>query len=389
MKNFFLISGTLIILSGLGVISFTENSFLKNSKAKALLTKGKLLLEQDTSESMKNAVEIFSTVASHFPDTEQAREALFYLAESYEKLGNVDVAIGKYRKLLALNLSGELFDKVRFKIAKLQLTRYNTEEGLNGLLLLLSEVTDDKLRSDIYKEIARYYTSKKENEQALKNYEISLTEFAKNDESILEIASLLVEMQKYEDGLAQFKKYYNIYLDREGTNQQILHKYKENLFKSASMAFSNNNLDSAAHYYQFLSDQFAGSDEGEIALYNLGNVFYKQKHYDKAIGCFDKVVKSQPELKDENGYIKLGQSYFMTREFEKAASAFSRAVNLYPDGKYILIARQWEEEAKKELQEKYSMENLDDRPLQREKSKPYMPESEIDEPMLENGAISP
>ena len=100
IKNIYIVIGSIVLFAGLGVITVHEEIFLPNTEARRLLTKGKLLMEQESAQEMKNAVEIFTTVASHFPDTKQAKSALYHLAETYERLGNIDVAIGKYRRLL-------------------------------------------------------------------------------------------------------------------------------------------------------------------------------------------------------------------------------------------------------------------------------------------------
>lgn len=387
MKNLLLIFGTLTVLSGLGVITVNKEIFAPNKEANALLTKGKLLLEQDNEETMRKAVELFTTVASHFPDTNQAQEALYYLAESYEKLGNIDVAIGKYRRLLATDMDQDLSEQVQFKISKLQLSRYNTEEGFNGLMVLLSKTTDENLRSEIYVEIARYYSRQKEYDQAMKNYEIALSENPKNPDANMELARAYFETGRHDEAFLQFKKFFNIYVDRNRSREDIANRFATQMFKTGADTLSVGEPEAAKKYFSFIAENFAYTQHAEESLYYLGNVLFMEKRYTEAIGVFEEVISRRPNTRDENAYIKKGQAHYERADYAAAIGAFSKARSEFPDGKFSALALQWESEARNLLLETQAMEKTNQPDYIEEDQTGLLPPALHDEPTLGGGDI--
>jgi len=390
IKNLYIIIGSLIILSGLGVFTIQEEIFLPNNEARSLLAKGKLLLEQESEDGMKNAVEIFTTLASHFPDSEQAKEALFHLAESYEKLGNVDVAIGKYRRLLGLELDESMIDKVRYKIARLQMMRHNAEEGVNSMMMLLSKKIDPSLRSDIYTEIARYHSDRNEFEKSLTNYEIALSEYPRNVNANVEIGDVYFKQGKYYDALNQYKKVYRVFIDRNAKEETIVRKYIQNVFEKGIRIFRKEKYKAAEGYFEFIYTRFPKTAEAEESLYYHGNIHYGDRNYEKAISLFRQVIELAPATRDENAFIKTGQSFYQLGDYKKSAVLFAKAQELFPNGRYNKIASQWEDEAKKALQESFAYETEKPEPVERPnetKTTKGIEETIPKPPSVENGKI--
>ncbi|MDH4263616.1 MAG: tetratricopeptide repeat protein [Spirochaetia bacterium] len=358
MKNLYIIAGSLIILSGLGVITFNKEVFSPERQSRALLTKGRLLLDQNSMETQKEAMEIFTTVASSFPKSNAGKEALYYLAELYEKWGNIDVAINKYRSLLSLNLNKELSDKVKFSIAKLQLSRYNAQEGYNALMVLLSENVDDMLRSDIYTEIARFNARQKNLENAQSNFEIALSENPKNKDADMELANVLFEQKKYDDALKQYEHFFNIHVNRSERNEETAVNFQKKLMESATEVFHDGDTAASQKYFKFISDKFPSTIYSETSLYYLGNLEYIDGKYKQAIETFNKVIKFSPVDRDESAYLKKGQSYYQLHDYAAAARMFSEVQELYPDGKYFKLAKKWENESKMAMSERVNIQTL-------------------------------
>jgi TolA-binding protein len=358
MKNLFIISGALIILSGLGVITFNKEVFSPEKQSRALITKGRLLLDQNSMDTQKEAMEVFTTVASSFPKSDAGKEALYYLAELYEKWGNIDVAINKYRALLGLNLSKGLSDKVKFSIARLQLSRYNAQEGYNALMVLLSENVDDMLRSDIYTEIARFNERQKNFSNAQSNFEIALSENPKNKDADFELGTVLFEQKKYDDALKQYEHFFNIHINRSEHNEEVAENFQKKLMSSATEIFHDGDMVSAQKYFEFISDKFPSTIYSETSLYYLGNLEYIDGKYQKAIETFDMVIKFPPADKDESAYLKKGQSYYQLRDYATAARLFSKVQELYPDGKYANLAKKWENESNMAMSERANIQTL-------------------------------
>jgi len=358
MKNLYIVAGSLTILAGLGVITFNQEIFSPERQSKALLTKGRLLLEQNSMDTQKEAMEVFTTVASSFPKNDAGKEALYYLAELYEKWGNIDVAINKYRALLGLNLNKELADKVKFSIARLQLSRYNAQEGYNALMVLLSENVDDMLRSDIYTEIARFNSRQKNLVNAQTNYEIAISENPKNKNADLELGGVLFLQKKYDDALKQYEHFFNIYINRSEHNEETSENFQKKLLASATEVFHDGDLKAAKKYFEFISDKFPSTKYSETSLYYLGNMEYMNGDYKKAIEFFDDVIKYPPGEKDESAYLKKGQSYYQLRDYPMASRLFSKTQELFPDGKYLSLAKKWENESNMAMSERINIRTL-------------------------------
>ena len=358
MKNLYIIAGSLIILSGLGVITFNHEVFSPEKQSRALLTKARLLLDQNSSETQKEATEIFTTVASSFPSSNAGKEALYYLAGIYEKLGNIDEATNKYRALLGLNLNKDLSDRVKFSIARLQLSRYNNQEGFNALMILLSENVNDLLRSDIYTEIARFNARQKNMANAQANYEIALSENPKNKDADFELGSVLFLQKRYEDALRQYEHFFNIHINRSEHNEETAERFQKKLMASATEIFHDGNMQSAKKYFEFITDKFPHTANSETSLYYLGNMEYLGGNYKKAIEFFDQVIKYSPTDKDESAYLKKGQSYYQLHDYAMASRTFARAQELFPDGKYLDLAKKWEKESRQAMSDKINMESL-------------------------------
>jgi TolA-binding protein len=303
-------------------------------------------------------MEIFTTIASHFPDTDQSKEALYLLADIYEKWGNIDVAINKYRSLLGLDLNKELADKVKFKIARLQLSRYNTQEGFNSLMVLLSENVDNMLRSDIYTEIARFYSRQKDYQKSQANYDIAISENPKNKDADIELAGVMLDQKKYKDALRQFEHFYNLYINRSGNIAQTTQMFQDKILSSAVKIYHEGNMDSAREYFLFISEKFPSTSYSETSLYYLGNMDYVQGNYSGAMEFFNTIIKSAPAEKDENAYLKKGQCYYQMHEYAKAAMYFNKVQEIFPDGKYTSLAKKWEKESKLALREKFELETI-------------------------------
>ncbi len=69
--------------------------------------------------------------------------------------------------------------------------------------------------------------------------------------------------------------------------------------------------------------EFAGG------LYNLGNLNYDLKRYDRAVAYFQKVIALKPDFAE--AYFNLGNLYYDTGKYEFAMSNFERVIALKPD----------------------------------------------------------
>ena len=183
MRSITIWVGAIVFTIGAGVFLIEREYISGNKAAKVRLEQGKLQLERFDEDGLRKGIDDLTAVVAQFPESVHAREARYFLAEAYERLGMRDVALGKYKKLLEMQMPDDLRTRARFKIAKLQIMRNYSDEGMNQLLQLLNTTADRQLRCEIYLEIAKYYHRKGLTKDARRNFENALTENPDNREA--------------------------------------------------------------------------------------------------------------------------------------------------------------------------------------------------------------
>ncbi len=362
MKNFYLLSGLLVITLGIGFVYINREYIDPRKKAQAMLVKGRLLLEQETDEAMRKAIEEFTTVASHFPDTLQAREALFHLAESYERLGMRDVALGKYKKLVEQKLPDDMLEQAKFKIAKLQIMRSYTDEGMAQLMQLLSATRDAKMRSEIYTEIGRFYAKEGKLAAAQKNYQIALSEYPDNKDAKILLAKSLTMQGKDAQAHGVYEDYLTFQGSLDNDKNKVAVDYRQEALKRGLKHMQEGNYAEAIKFFQTIEERFPDTSEAEDALYFMGNAYMKAGDNIKAIQAFNKAVGNQPRHRDEASFLKKGEAYYNRKDYAKAAAMFQYVQKQYPKGKYFQIAADWEEECRRAMTEGVSLADGDETP---------------------------
>lgn len=345
MRSLTLWIGAIIFTIGAGVF-FIEREYISGDKAaRVRLEQGKLQLERFDEDGLRKAIDEFTAVVAQYPDSVYAREARYHLAEAYERLGMRDIALGKYKKLLEIPLADTIKSRVRFKIAKLQIMRNYSDEGMNQLLSLLNSTTDKSLRSEIYLEIGKYYQRKGLAKDARRNYENALAENTENREAR---AALGLTDTDYSNSVAL----HGILEKPESATQ-------ENKDATAAPKFDLNpgiqafmRGDYARAITLLLPAAKSDAPESEEALYYVGNAYLKLKDYRKAVHYLNRAVSNRYRERDEAAYIKKGEAYYLNNQLERAANVFRFARTHYPNGKYAQIAADWENEVRRLLNDK-------------------------------------
>ncbi|HRP68769.1 MAG TPA: tetratricopeptide repeat protein [Turneriella sp.] len=365
MRSIVIWVGAVVFVIGAGVF-FIEREYISSDKnARIRLEKGKLQLERFDEDGLRSGIDELTTVVAQYPDSVYARQARYHLAEAYERLGMRDVALGKYKKLLTMPLTDELKAQVKFKVAKLQVLRNYSDEGMNQLLHLLNTTADKNLRSEIYLEIAKYYHRKDLKKDALRNFQNALTE---NPESREARAALGLGDADYQNSVALHG-----ILDKTGSSQT--QEQKPDAVKPATtekekqvvvnpqfaaklaegiQAFSRSDYRNAVRLLTPIANSTA--KESEDALYYLGNAYLKLKEYRNAVHFLNKAVSNTYRERDEAAFIKKGEALYLNNQFERALKVFNFVRTHYTKGKYAQIAADWEGETKRMLGEKYGDE---------------------------------
>lgn len=358
MRSITIWVGAVVFTIGAGVFLIEREYISGDKAARVRLEAGKLQLERFDEDGLRKGIDELTGVVAQFPDSIHARSARYHLAEAYERLGMRDVALGKYKKLLEMPLTEELKTHVRFKIAKLQVMRNYSDEGMNQLLLLLNTTADKPLRSEIYLEIGKYYHRKGLSKDAIRNFQNALTENPENREVR---AALGYTDADYKNSVALHG-----ILDKTAPVEEKEKKTAEDSkpekiggnLAAGIRAFTVGEYGAAIRYLTPVANS-SGKDS-EDALYYLGNAYLKLKQYKNAVHFLNKAVSNSYRERDEASYIKKGEALYLSNQFSRALRVFTFARTHYPNGKYAQIARDWEAETRSMLGEKTGVKSLED-----------------------------
>jgi TolA-binding protein len=354
MKKWILV-GIIFIFAGIGLIAYYDAFVKPEREAKELIVEGKMSFERNEKESINKAIDIFTKVIAKYPGTNSSLEAYYYIAESYEKLNLNRLAYLKYVYLIKVNrkLPADMEKEVNARIARLKILKRYDEEGIHSLMSLLNYSDNKDFRSRIYTELGHTYLKTGEFQKSKRMFDLALSENGNNEEAILGKARTYKRMGQ--DGEAyelydHFLKYYSNFSNYTG---DVTKSYAKQLYESGLNNYRRGRYYPAITYFKKYLTQFPGTSNTENSLYWIGESYFALKQYDNAISYLNRVLTNGYYHKDQDAGIKIGYSYFMARNYDLASREFQKYIDNYPNGKYIVRAREWKEMSTKEMMYKY------------------------------------
>jgi TolA-binding protein len=345
------IIGLLLVVLGLGLFAYYDHFVKPENAAQKLLDEGKGIFERGTGSAVNESINLFNRVIAQYPGTSASREAYFYMAQSYEKMGLNRLAYLKYIYILKTDngLTESQRSEVKTRIAKLTVMKQLTEEGVYQMLTMLNNSTDREFRSRVYTELGHTYLKQGQYRNALRMFDVALTENGSNEEALLGKArsfKRLGESDKAYDLYDYFLKYYG---DFSLFSKDVRGGYYEQLYDSGYASFKKGQYWQAISFFKRLIRAFPGYKRTENAMYWIGESYFNLKQYESAISYFDRAMQNGFTDKDEASCIKKGYSYFMAKRYDLAAREFQRYIKDYPNGRHIETAKKWKEMSTKEI----------------------------------------
>lgn len=359
-KNVAIIFGVVVIFFATTILLVETQYKEPKAKSEVMLRKGKLLLEQDTRDAAKEAMDIFMDVASRYPGTKEELEARFYLAECYERINLKEAALKKYTELAQSKILDETMKKnIQFRIAKLRIIKSYKEEGINSLLTLLGNTTDNVLRSEIYTEMGKLSLTEGKYSKAQRQFEIALSEHPNNKIARLNLARVLSVQNKDYLAYGEYERYISYYGKLDNEKEKVLGNYKKEAYTKGKALYKNKKYSEAKPFFQLVLKKFSASKEADLSAYYLGVIYLVEKNYKKAVHFFNLGVSNSPTNMDEACYMKKGEAYFKMKEYIRAAKVFQYLINHYPKSKYVSTAKEWAAECENAIKDNsmYSEEN--------------------------------
>lgn len=179
----------------------------------------------------------------------------------------------------------------------------------------------------------------------------------------------------------------------QNSEQQAATAFEQERYSEAAELFTDSYRKGVALYREGLfaeaADAFAHVDRPKVkmsALYNLGNAYFQQKEYEKAIEAYEKVLAEQPEHQDARHNLALAQQQIQPPESQPEQSPEQKADDSQPE----------QSENTQKGQNRESQQNQDaqsssshDSQTQNDKNKPTQQQQESNESTAPDTQQSP
>ena len=154
-----------------------------------------------------------------------------------------------------------------------------------------------------------------------------------------ETAQILEELQKRLASVEQVTA-----LLRQGKEQGTLKAPEpvsfEDAYKDAYETFQKGDYKAAREKFQNYLESHPGSKYSDNALYWIGESFYNEKSYEKAIVVYDDVVKKYPDGgKAPAALLKQGMAFSVLGDKKNASVIYKKVIDRYPKSEQADVAR--------------------------------------------------
>ncbi|MBT8357142.1 MAG: tol-pal system protein YbgF [Deltaproteobacteria bacterium] len=153
------------------------------------------------------------------------------------------------------------------------------------------------------------------------------------------------------DRITQIEQYLNLELSKSAhtvkpdlakkPTYQTGNKLTENeLYQQAKQAFDKGSLDAARGKFEEFLDRYPKSQKADNAQFWIGEVFYREKWYEKAILEYQKVIENYPKgNKVEDSLLKQGFAFYNLKDKPNSRLIFKELIKKYPGSNQAKIAR--------------------------------------------------
>ncbi len=116
---------------------------------------------------------------------------------------------------------------------------------------------------------------------------------------------------------------------------------EEEIYQTAKAAFDAADYDAAREGFSKLLTRYPNSENADNAQFWIGEIYYRQKWYEKAILEYQTVIEKYPKgNKVRASLLKQGFSFYNLGDEANARLIFNELVRKYPDANEAAIARE-------------------------------------------------
>ncbi len=264
-------------------------------------------------------------------DDELAQSATYHMADCYLKLDQKAYARSAFREASEADYNREIKEDALFNYAKLafELSYNPFNEAITAFEQYLEDYPDSPRRDEAYEFLLNVYMKTRSYEKAL----VSLDKIQNKDTRTKEAYQIvaynraveLFQAGEYERSESFFNK-----VDTYPVNPAIS---AEASYWKAELAYRKKDYSKAAALYNSFLKQPGGYQSAfyNDAHYGAGYALFNQKKYISAATAFRKYVDSfqGDDLKKKtDAYLRIGDCYYVNKEYDRAIGYYDEAIQL-------------------------------------------------------------
>ena len=260
-----------------------------------------------------------------------AQYASYYLGSGYAKTDEPKYARSAFYNAYSAGFDKELAEEALFDYARLSLIPgadpFNEAVGL--LDNFIAEHPDSERKEEVEEMSIYLLLNAKENDEALARLEAMKKKSA-------ELQTVYNDLL-YATGIDNFQKgYYDkaqVYFSKVMNSKQSAANKAQACFWMGESAYQMGDHNKAGKYLTQFKGMSAASGLPEYGLadYDLGYIYYQKPDYDAAEERFKSFIRlandNQNDLKTD-AYVRLGDCYFMERSYDKAINYYDLATRV-------------------------------------------------------------
>jgi len=263
---------------------------------------------------------------------EVAQNALYHLGDCFLKIKDKKNARIAFLNAAKLEFDDAITEDALFNYAKLsyELADSPFNEAIKALNAYLKRYPTSEKVDDVYSYLGQVFMTTKNYQGAIESFE-NVAKVNDQIEMAYQRVTFFRALELFND--LDFNSAI-INFDKSLNNARYNAAYKAQCYYWKAEAYYRINRynDAAESYKQFLLTSGAITmDEYNIAHYNIGYSYFKQKKYDEAITWYRKYtnfVKDEKTKVVGDSYVRVGDCYFATRKYSDAIEFYDKAISI-------------------------------------------------------------
>jgi TolA-binding protein len=244
-------------------------------------------------EDYADAAPAFMSLHDSAPTSVWGADALFWAAESYHQLGDLNRAASLFRQYLRQNTSGKHVDATHYALGWTYFKQGNYQDAITEFRTFLRE----------YREADGFVPYR--------------------TDAQLRLADSYYALKRYPEAIQAYQQ-----VGGEDSDDYALFQIGQ--------AYNNagESLDAIATFRTLIGD-FPESDWKEEAQYNLGYLYFLSENYDQAIAAYETLIRNYPRdplaAKSQYG---IGDALYNAGRLDDAVDAYEKVLNTYPSSPF-------------------------------------------------------